>query len=833
MILNRGNQLCFIIVLLALNLVRGQKMENWKFRSSKEVKWHSFSQPGNNFTGLVENNLIIDPFKGTTEKELEWIGKESWEFKAEFTITKENFTKKYIDLYLERVDTYAEIFINGRKVSSTSNAFRVFFLPIRTFIKIGLNEIIFKIKSPDVQAEFLYGKLATKLPGEKKVTMRKPQYHFGWDFGPKFISSGLAGKIGVVSYENFRLEEAALLTKSINENIVDADLFILLHAQHSVKQEIEFYIADSLFRFEVDVHIGRNEIRLPIRIQDIELWWPNGMGKQVLYMCKLKINEAFREWRTGFRTIKLISEQDNFGQSFYFKVNDVPMFAKGANYIPNDIFQVYSNKDLKTEELVKVAHESNFNMLRIWGGGNYESEQFYELCDQYGIVVWQDFMFACGMYPGDQAFLEEIAQEAEDQVIRLSKYACLGLWCGNNEVNEAWHRWGWQIGLLPSTQKRLWRDYQKIFNDILPQTVSQYASETSYWESSPLFGRGDTRFQSEGDAHDWGIWHDEMPFVAFESRVPRFMSEAGFQSLPNLSSIEKFVNPGEMDLYSESMLSHQKHPRGNKLIKQYIEHDFPSPSNFEELVYLSQLTQAEGMAKGILAHRRAKPYCMGTLYWQYNDCWPGISWSSIDYYGQWKAFQYYTKRLFAPTIISCQEDNNVINIIATTDELKGKKLDLNVELQKFNGEVVWSKNLETEISNSTSATILQLNRKNILENLEPENHFLVVKEKELVLTSYFFEKYKKLNLEDEDVEMRLLQVDSVSKDQYFHYELVLFSKTFVKAFAIVGIQDIKLSDNYFDLFPGVTRRIDIYSRQNNLDIDQLKYLSLNQLLNKK
>ena len=287
-------------------------------------------------------------------------------------------------------------------------------------------------------------------------------------------------------------------------------------------------------------------------------------------------------------------------------------------------------------------------MIRIWGGGQYETDQFYSKCDQLGLLVWQDFMFACGMYPGDQDFMENVRLEAEEQVKRISAHPCVAIWCGNNENNEGWQRWGWQIGLDASTKNRLWNDYTHLFNQLLPKIVKENSNSNSYWESSPLFGRGDSKFRTEGDAHDWGIWHDEMKFEEFEQRIPRFMSEMGFQALPALTTIKTFAPEEDLNLDSKSLLAHQKHPRGNKLIYEYLQRDLPSPTNFKSLIYLNQLNQAEGIGLSITAHRLAKPYCMGTLYWQFNDCWPVISWSSFDVWGGWKSLQHKNKNIFQP-----------------------------------------------------------------------------------------------------------------------------------------------------------------------------------------
>jgi beta-mannosidase len=827
-----------LILIQCIVFANCQELINWKFKSSKDSIWRPFNFPGNSHSALLENKMIQDPFYSDNEKKLQWIGEEDWEFKSEFTVEKKNLQNE-VDLYLERIDTYAEIFINGRKVTELNNAFRIYFLSVKNFLEIGRNVLLIKIKSADIVSKNKYDRLDVKLPGEERVTSRKPQYHYGWDFGPKYISSGLNGKIKLLTYKTIRLEDQSLLTKSISESNANLELFILVNSTKSQIVNLNLSVGESNFTFEHFVQNGRNEIRIPIEIKNPKLWWPNGMGESFLYKCKLEIGDGedivLSNWNCGIRTIKLISEMDSLGQSFYFRVNGLPMFAKGANYIPHDIFQSYPNNSERIEYLIRSAKDCNFNMLRVWGGGNYESEQFYELCDKHGIVVWQDFMFACGMYPGDQRFLENVVQEAEDQCIRLSKYACIGLWCGNNENNEGWHRWGWQIGKLPKTQDRLWNDYKKLFQETLPQVVDHYSNFNNYWESSPLYGRGDKRFNTNGDAHDWGLWHDELPFTSLKDRVPRFMSEFGFQSIPSLNTISKIADSKDFSLESKSMLAHQKHPRGNKLILQYIKTDFNSPRNFKELIYLNQLTQAEGISLGIQYHRMSKPYCMGSLYWQYNDCWPGISWSGIDYYGKWKALQYYTKEVFNPILIAITDkgDGNFI-LQAVNDGRDSVNLNLSLELSDFFGNVLWTKDIKGVIGIDSASILSEFSKNDFSSNFNEESFYIKVRNGNTVVKNYFFKKFKDLKLPKAVISISsepVIEKSALNLSYPYEFRISVQSNVFVRAFAYISEEDIVLSDNFFDLEPNAIREFTIYSKQKDLNIANLDFISLNQLLN--
>lgn len=815
-----------------------QDLKNWEFKSSQDSIWRSFQFPGNSHSALLENNLIQDPFFADNENKLQWIGEKDWEFKSEFSIDNKSIEKE-VDLYLERIDTYAEIFINGRKLVELDNAFRVYFFSVKKFLKIGKNVLLIKIKSAQIVSKNKYDNLSVKLPGEERVMSRKPQYHYGWDFGPRYISSGLNGRIKLLTYSTVRLEDQSLLTKNISDSSANLELFILINSTKSQIINFNLSVGELNFKLEHFVHKGRNEVRVPIKMNNPKFWWPNGMGESFLYQCKLEIIDGeeivLAEWNCGIRTINLVSEPDSFGKSFYFKINGLPMFAKGANYIPHDIFQSYPSNSERIENLIRSAKECNFNMLRVWGGGNYESEQFYELCDKYGIIVWQDFMFACGMYPGDQKFLENVAQEAEDQCIRLSKFACIGLWCGNNENNEGWHRWGWQIGKLPKTQDRLWNDYKILFHELLAQVVVHYSNFNNYWESSPLYGRGDKKFKTHGDAHDWGLWHDELPFTSLQERVPRFMSEFGFQSLPNLNTISKIADSKDFYIESKPLLSHQKHPRGNKLILQYIKTDFNSPRNFKELIYLNQLTQAEGISLGIEYHRMNKPYCMGSLYWQYNDCWPGISWSGIDYYGKWKALQYYTKDAFKPNMIAIADkgDGNYI-VQSVNDGRESVSLDLILELSDFYGRVLWTKQIGGVVGIDSASILSEFSKYEFSSNFEEESFYLKVKSGNTVVKNYFFKKFKELKLPKAVISISSIPIIENNEKNVpypFEYHISVKSDVFVKSFAYISEEDIILSDNFFDLEPNISREFKIYSKKKDLNIADLEFISLNQLLN--
>jgi beta-mannosidase len=415
--------------------------------------------------------------------------------------------------------------------------------------------------------------------------------------------------------------------------------------------------------YKLKLNSGEQKLAFDYNILDPILWWPNGYGKQHLYKIETKLMQdkniiSKKTKKIGIRKTELITSKDSLGNEFYFKINNQAIFMKGANYIPQDNLQNRVSKE-KYIDLLSQVTKANMNMIRVWGGGIYEEDMFYNTCDSLGILVWQDFMFACAMYPSDSLFLENIREEAIDNVKRLRNHSSIILWCGNNEIAEAWKNWGWQNSFNEYEITKIEQGYKDIFSNILPEVVNQY-TDLPYWESSPKLGRGDNNHHLEGDVHYWGVWHDSQPFSTFEKNVPRFMSEFGFQSFPELSTIKKFSAKKDWKLNSDVMTSHQKHPRGNTLIQEYMNREYNQPLDFEKFIYASQILQGEGMRIGLEAHRRSQPYCMGTLYWQLNDCWPVASWSSIDYYGNWKALHYVAKDVFSPIALSItkNKDNN-------------------------------------------------------------------------------------------------------------------------------------------------------------------------------
>src|SRR5690606_3844144 len=455
-------------------------------------------------------------------------------------------------------------------------------------------------------------------------------------------------------------------------------------------------------------------------------------------------------------------------------------------------------------------------------GGIYENDKFYELCDEMGILVWQDFMFACAMYPGDDDFLENVRQEAIDNVKRLRNHSSIALWCGNNESSEGWHRWGWQEGRSEDEKAEIWRNYQKLFNGILPEIIKEY-TDLPYWESSPKFGRGDARYISQADAHDWGIWHDGQPFEELAEKTPRFMSEFGFQSFPSLEVVNFINNENSPTISSEEFKNHQKHSRGFDIIRTYMERDFPVPTNEEDYVYVSQVLQAYGIGKGIEAQRRNKPYTMGSLYWQLNDCWPGVSWSGIDSFGNWKALQYQVKHSFADVLVSFERKADKLNVFVVNDGLNSLSGVLKVEILDFEGTKLKEYGHNVQVEENSSTSVFQLD---LEEFKERENETFVWVKYFNPTATYFLAKPKDLKLPKQQVDVEIHQSEN-------GFQIRLHSGVLQKSIFLSSKVEGKFEKNFFDILPNHTYQVDFKTDAKELRVEDLKIKSLNDLVNQK
>lgn len=783
----------------------------WSFRKAHTGDWMPARVPVSIHTALLAAGQIEDPFYGTNEEKLQWIEREDWEFRCTFDAPATVLERKHVEMVFRGIDTYALIFLNDSLILETENMFRTWTADVKHLLKPTGNELHIYFESPIKKVEPEWQALGYELPGGIRTLTRKAQFHYGWDWGPRFVGCGILKEPELLAWDDFLLENVFITAQEITEK--EARMVARFRYRADVPMRLDVSIMDGRRKsIETrDTEVGVREDSITFSVPNPRLWWCVGMGEPHLYDFALEFKRGYelieqRRVRTGIRTIELVAEADRSGQSFYFRLNGKPVFAKGANYIPMDIFQDRVGPQ-QYQRLLDDAVAANMNMLRVWGGGIYEDDIFYDLCDARGILVWQDFMYACAMYPGGGRFLKNAAAEALEQIERLRQHPCIALWCGNNENSEGWHHWGWQMAFTEAQRKQLWRDYQILFQDLLPIYVANYGGGVPYWESSPKYGRGNPKSLREGDAHYWGVWHDEEPFEVFNKKVPRFMSEFGFQSFPDWATIESFSQPEERVLDSKVMLNHQKHPRGNALIAEYLRRDFRVPRTFEDFVYVSQILQAEGMRTGIEAHRRNKPYCMGTLYWQLNDVWPVASWSSIDYYGRWKAFHYYAREAFRPVVALPIVEDGILKVFASADvpddsvvvtlqvralTLTGKRLSEiivpNLVLRPDSARMLWQ---------TTVRTLLDRHKE---EDAVADIRLLSSSGELLSRRLFYFAPPKKLLLPDTRVSVRVSPANE-------GYLLELESPALAKNVRLSTDVPGRFSDNYFDLLPGERRTV--------------------------
>ncbi|GGI56539.1 beta-mannosidase [Winogradskyella haliclonae] len=786
---------------------------NWQFKKTTDTLWQSATVPGNIFSDLLEHQLIEDPFVGDNEKKVQWVSDTDWEYKTTFSVDEKTLEKKHLELSFEGLDTYAFVYLNDSLILKTSNAFRSFDVNVKPILK-AKNELRILFESTSKQEAVEKEKLDYELPEGERIFTRKAQFQYGWDWGPKLNISGIWRPIKLVAWNDFKIENSNIKHFELNDSI--SKLVAELEYDSNLNKDIvyEVFVNDSLYR-GIKFNPSNYNPGIPFEIKNPKLWWPHNLGEPYLYDIKIVVKDGEKildsmSTKYGIRDIELVTEKDSIGESFYFKVNGQPVYAKGANYIPQNSLQ---NKvtDRHYKKLLNDVVDANMNMLRVWGGGIYENNIFYNLCDEKGILVWQDFMFACAMYPGDDDFLENIKQEAVGNLKRLRNHASIALWCGNNENSEGWHRWGWQAGRSEAEKEEIWNNYLKVFDSILPEAVSTY-STTDYWESSPKYGRGNPKYKYEGDAHDWWIWHDAYPFEHLKENVPRFMSEYGFQSLPTYETIRYINQNDSIEISSEGFKNHQKHSRGFQLIDAYMKRDFPVPDNAEDYVYTSQLLQAYGITKGIEAQRRAKPYNMGTLYWQLNDCWPSVSWSSIDYYGNWKALHYKAKRSFENVLISSKIENDTLKTWIINDELNKVSGRIYMKLMDFKGNIIWENTQTRIVDANVSQLIIAQNLEAI--NFKKDSAVLVYTFKDKT-SFFFFVKPKDLQLNQADINTEILKVED-------GFTIELSSETFQKDICLFTKKKGRFSDNFFNMLPNKTYTIHFKTKADKLEDLDLK-----------
>ncbi len=817
--------------------VKLELTDNWEFRQAGKDNWLPASVPGTVHSDLINNKIIEDPFYRLNEKQLQWIDKADWEYRTFFLARNDLTDQDRIELLFNGLDTYAKVYLNEKLVLEADNMFRTWTVDVKKHLRSGRNELKVILESPTrkgLEALKAFGfQLAadndqseTGEMGSDRVSpyVRKAPYHFGWDWGPRLVTSGIWRGIELRAWDLGKIGDIRLINNSLSQEKAELTAKVEIVTTKDQEFQVIIYIdAKNAYSGIWNLESGIKTVEIPITIDNPELWQPNGYGMQKVYNIKVELLVGdklldVRETSTGLRNVKLVQDPDpdGKGRSFYFEVNGKPVFAKGANYIPNDVFLDRVSPE-KYEFIVKSAADANMSMLRVWGGGIYEDDLFYDLCDKYGIMVWQDFMFACAMYPGNDEFLESVRLEAVDNVKRLRNHPSVVLWCGNNEIEAAWgpydekRGWGWKQRYTEVQRDIIWKAYDTLFHHILPKVIEQEDPGRAYWHSSPSAGMGQLASYetTSGDMHYWGVWHGLHPFSDFRKYRSRFMSEYGFQSFPEFNSVKKYTEPGDYSIESEVMAAHQRSGIGNLRIRQYMEEDYQIPADFEQFLYVGQLLQAEAIKLAVESHRAEMPYCMGSLYWQINDCWPVASWSGIDYYGRWKALHYFIREAFKPTVIVCKENADLINFKIVSDSDEIGKLKLETRLIDFSGNILWQGVHEFGVEEPEMSFPVS----EILGNIDPALVVLVStlkKNSEIIDTDlHYFVKPKELKLTDPHIK-------TVIKEEGEIIQITLTSDNLAKnVFLYAEGMEGQFSDNYFDMLPGQTVTVSIPKTGNN------------------
>lgn len=806
--------------------------DGWTFRQADKDEWLPATVPGCIHTDLLANGKIEDPFYRLNEHKLQWIDKVNWEYKTIFEIDEATLSRDRIALDFKGLDTYADVFVNGTQVLSADNMFREWMVDVKTQVKAGDNELRILFRSPIVEGLKKYDAngyvipvsdndqaINGEVPDGKMVSVytRKAGYHFGWDWGPRLVSSGLWRPVYLTAWDDARIENLQLKQNSVSEKeaTITAVFEVEANQANSATISIENDGAE-LAKTDVKLTEGVSTYSVDFKIDNPKLWWTNGLGEAYLYNIKGKLAIGSRvtekSERIGIRTLELVREKDENGTSFYFKLNGVPVFMKGANYIPNDIFPARVTPEMY-QKVVNTSKISNFNMLRVWGGGIYENDLFYDLCDQNGILVWQDFMFACAMFPGDQAFLDNVKQEATDNIKRLRNHPSIALWCGNNEILAAWLGWGWKQKEEAKSQEnadKIWKSYTDIFHRILPDAVAANDPARSYWDSSPCAGEGKPADLANGDEHYWGVWWGKDPFSMYATHIARFMSEYGFQSFPELKTVKQYATPEDYDIYSEVMKSHQRSSIGNGTIEYYMLQDYKKPKDFASFLYVNHVLQAEGIKFALEGHRRAAPYCMGSLFWQINDCWPVASWSSTDYYQRWKALQYFAKRGFEPVLVSPYKDKDSLKVDIINDKLTEMKAQLVVRVVDFDGKETWKETKEVTVPANSSNTFFAVKTSDFISKVKTNRELLTTEliENGKVVSgnSLYFRPIKDVLLPKPEVKFNIEAAEG-------GFEITLDTQKLAKnLYMTIGDEEGFFSDNYFDLLPGQEVKVKLESK---------------------
>lgn len=811
---------------------------NWLFGEATGADRHSAAVPGCVHTDLLNHGLIPDPYLGTNEQTLQWIGEKDWIYQVTFDLPRNVLNEVNIDLVFYGLDTYAEVTLNNAPILRADNMFREWRIASKALLKELGNTLsvrfrnVFAENLPKYQgAPYRLQAYGNNDQADVKIAMysRKAQFHYGWDWGPRLVTCGIWRPVVVEAWSGARIKSVFVQPQNVTAEAAEIVSVFEVVSDSAQRVTLTASMDDvALLSGEHSVQPGLNRITVHGRLVKPALWWTNGLGEPRLYEYKARLESGGGGMdecaaRIGVRSLEIMRDRDADGVSFYVRLNGVPVFMKGANYIPQDNFQNRVTRE-RYEHILRSAAAAHMNMLRVWGGGIYEENVFYDLCDELGILVWHDLQFACAMYPADASFLKSVRCEIIDNVCRIRNHACLALYCGNNENEMSWHVAPWKDLFPPEVQEQFEAAYRALFCECIPKTLKETDPTRYYHSTSPSAGFNHVPY-GDGDIHYWGVWHGKEPFEEYLGHIARFVSEYGFQSYPELSTVKKYAEPGALSLGSETMLSHQRcqaderrdKEYGNRLIRHYMDQWYRTPRDFESYLYVSQVMQAEGVRMGLEAHRRAMPYCMGSLFWQIDDCWPVASWSSIDYFGRWKALHYAARRSFAPILLSPVLKPDETQFYIVSDMLQPVPAMLEIRVLDFVGNEISRESIAVIVQPNSSACYTTLTRRRLNGGRDESRLVIVARllEGKRVIAenlSYFLPP-KALNLSPPEIRMRIVPRQD-------RYDIEVASRTLARNVMLsCGDDPGFFSDNHFDLLAGEPVRLDF---KTTLDIESVR-----------
>ena len=786
----------------------------WKFKAidqhgalprgaQRAFQWMTGTVPGTVHTDLMAEGVIPDPFFRMNENDVRWVENPSWIYRREFHVLPDLLAEEEIALVCEGIDTYASICINGRPAGETANMFVEHRFDVKRLLHVGKNTIEVTFTSPGVRSKSLekaHQPLRVALQPHR-VYVRKAQYSFGWDWGPTLTTSGIWRAIGLQAWSGGRLHDPFARVVSVGKRGAVVELSVEVDRRAMQRMEVEVRVAGHGFSLEKTIPLRGRNAPLRVLIPDPKLWWPNGYGGQPLYTAAFVLRAGGKELDRiersfGVRTIHLVQQREGKGKSFIIEVNKTPVYCKGADWIPADSFLPRVTEE-KYEKLLTMAREAHMTMIRVWGGGIYEQDAFYEACDRFGLMVWQDFMFACGEYPQEPWFLAQVKEEAEKVVKRLRNHPSLVVWCGNNECE--WLFCTENPGKTADDMRGA-----AIFRDILPSVVSQLDGTRIYWRSSP-FGDGSPNDESNGTHHQWKVWSDWKDYGEYTNDSARFIAEFGFQAPPDPRTFAEAMLPTDLSPQSPVMEHHNKQVEGQERLFRFQAAHYRVASDWEEFILKCQFVQAEALKTAVEHWRQRKFATSGSLFWQLNDCWPVSSWAVIDSALRPKAGYYYAKRFFAPLLVMFHAAGEGYEVRVVNDLLKPVSGTLKISRRSFTGRTVWKRETPCRIpanSASTGAIVRERDLVGLVNEDEYLHAVLFVKGKSVAENRMFFAEPRCSHFPAVTPKVTIAQKAEGM------FAITLHADAFVKNLRLsLSGGEAMFEDNYFDLDPGERKTV--------------------------